>query len=134
MSSISCARGGRGVSRSRQREALRHLTETPHQALVKAVIAHATLKKRGTRSLSSRLRARECALYGTRPAAASWGEELRKGSSVVGLSWELRRGAASVITPDPLREQCMVTTSLLLAPVKKCSRCCSRSGGRPDIS
>ena len=54
------------------------------------------------------------ALYGTRPAAASWGDELRKDSSVAVSLLVPCRVVAFAMSPVPLRGQCMVMTSLSL--------------------
>ena len=110
-------------------------TKLADVALVQAVIAHAvrlvtqsdtvqhclpfvkcTSELQTRRTKFVELPECECACLARRkvlreigPAAASWGEELRKGI----VSCELVIGAAS-------RGQCKVTTSSLLATVKKC--------------
>ena len=64
-------------------------------------------------------------LYGTRPAAASCSDDLRKGFVSCGLVVGTVSRAASVITRDhfvPLRGQYMVTISSLSDLVRKCSR------------
>ena len=61
------------------------------------------------------------ALYETRPAAASWGRELRKGLVSCNLL-ALCRVAATTTSCGPSRGRCMVMTFLLLVRVRTCQK------------